>query len=307
VARLLAFPVVDAHLHWWDREACSYPWLSRGSPEPALGDHRALMRNFGFAEYSREIGRWLDVAAGVHVEAGCADALGEARWVAGEAERHRFPLAHVARVDLTRDDAEMEIERLAGLELTRGLRMRLNADPRIAGRSGIADEPVFRRHFGALAGKGLLFELSIYPPQAEEGVRLARDFPDTHIVLNHLGWPRFGEGLDSFESWRAAMRRLASCPNLTVKLSMLWPIERAWQVEVIRPFVLETMALFGPARVMFGSNFPIETVMGSTEHQLAALLTILRDLSRVELEGVFRTNAERVFSLSTDRLTGAEA
>jgi predicted TIM-barrel fold metal-dependent hydrolase len=294
---LLDFPVVDAHFHWWSREANSYPWLAPGSARPALGDHRPLMRNFTFEDYMRDVGSWVDVRGGVHVEAGCADPVGESIWIGQESERHHFPLVHVARVDLTHPEAADRVFTLAQMPHVRGVRMRLNADPRIAGRSGIADEPDFRRGFKAVAERRLIFELSIFPPQAQEGVGLAHDFPETGIVLNHLGWPRIAEGIDTFRSWKESMTALAACPNVSVKLSMLWPIDRSWRRDVIRPYVLEALAQFGTGRVMFGSNYPIELVMGSTEEQLTNLVDILRELSRYELQQVFRSNALRVFAL----------
>lgn len=295
--RLLDFPVIDAHLHWWSRVANPYPWLAEGSPRPALGDHRPLMRELRASQWREDVGSLLEVVGGVHVEAGCADPLAEARWVAEEGARAGLAVVHVARVDLLRADAPERIAELAALPHVRGVRMRLNADPRIAGRAGIADEPAFRRGFATLARHPLLFELSIFPGQAQEGVRLARTFPGTPIVLNHLGWPRIAEGLDTRGGWWAAMRALAACPSITVKLSMLFPIDRGWRTDAIRPFVLETLGLFGPERVMWGSNWPIETVMGRPGDQLAALLAVLEGLDRPALEAIFRATAARVFRL----------
>lgn len=296
--RLLDFPVVDAHFHLWDRAANGYPWLAPGSPRPALGDHAALMRSFTLADHRADVGAWLDVVAGVHVEAGCADPLAESRWVAGRCAAAGFPAVHVARVDLTAPDAGPRVDALAAVPGVRGVRMRLNADPRIAGRAGIADEPVFRQGFAAVARHGLSFALSLYPPQAGEGVRLARDFPETAFVVDHLGWPRIGEGLDTAEDWRRAMTAFAACPNVTLKLSMLWPIDRAWRRAAIEPFVLEALSVFGPDRVMFGSNYPVETVMGETGDQLATLVDILGGVGRAGLEAVFRGTAARVFGLA---------
>ncbi|MEQ9814110.1 MAG: amidohydrolase family protein [Azospirillaceae bacterium] len=299
-AYLLGFPVVDAHFHLWRRGENPYPWLADDSPAPALGDHRPLMRDFTLANHRSEIGRLVDLAGGVHVEAGCADPAAETAWIERVAAAAGFPLVHVARVDMTADDAGPSIRDLAQHDVVRGFRMRLNADPKIAGRGGIADEPDFRRAFAVLAETGRLFELSLYPPQAGEGERLARDFPDTALVLNHLGWPRIAAGHDSFAEWRDYMRRLAACPNVTVKLSMLFPIDRDWRTDAIRPFVEETLALFGAGRVMWGSNYPVETVMGAAEAQLTALLDCLDVLSDGELQAVFRTTAARVFALPID-------
>lgn len=296
--RLLDFPVVDAHFHLWDRAANPYPWLAEDSPRPALGDHRPLMRSFGLSDHRREIGRFLDVAGGIHVEAGCADPVAETRWIADAASSAGMPLAHVARVDLTDEQAPKRIAELSDEPIVRGVRMRLNADPRIAGRAGIADEPLFRCNFRAVADSALVFELSIFPSQYEEGGRLARDFPGTWFILNHLGWPRIAEGLDDFDTWRRAMGHLARHPNIAVKLSMLWPIDRGWRRNIVEPFIAETVDLFGTDRVLFGSNYPIEAVIGETEHQLSTVIDCLRDLTKPELEAVFRLNAARIFDLS---------
>ena len=296
--RLLDCPVVDAHFHLWDRSANPYPWLAEDSPRPTLGDHRPLMRSFSLSDHRREIGRFLDVVGGIHVEAGCADPAAETRWIAGMASSAGMPLVHVARVDLTDERAAKRIAGLKDEPVVRGVRMRLNADPKIAGRAGIADEPLFRRNFQAIADSGLVFELSIFPSQYEEGGRLARDFPQTRFVLNHLGWPRIAEGLDDFDSWRRAMAHLSRQPNIAVKLSMLWPIDRGWRREIVGPFIAETIDLFGAGRVLFGSNYPIEAVIGETEHQLTTLINCLDRLTKPEREAVFRLNAARLFDLS---------
>lgn len=296
--KLLDFPVVDAHFHLWDRSANPYPWLAEDSARPALGDHRPLMRSFGLSDHRREIGRFLDVVGGVHVEAGCADPTAEARWIADVASSAGMPLVHVARVDLTQPQAQTDLAVLKREPIVRGVRMRLNADPRIAGRAGIADEPLFRRNFQAVADSGLVFELSIFPSQREEGGRLAADFPQTRFVLNHLGWPRIAEGWDDFDSWRLAMGHLAHHANITVKLSMLWPIDRGWRRDLVEPFIAETIDLFGTDRVLFGSNYPIEAAIGDTEHQLTTLVDCLAQFTNPEREAIFRLNAARVFGLS---------
>lgn len=296
--RLLDFPVVDAHFHLWDRAANPYPWLAEDSPRPTLGDHRPLMRSFSLSDHRREIGRFLDVAGGVHVEAGCADPAAETRWIADLASSADISIVHVARVDLTDERAPDLIAELTDEPIVRGVRMRLNADPKIAGRAGIADEPLFRHNFQAVADSDLVFELSIFPSQCEEGGRLAADFPQTWFVLNHLGWPRIGEGLDDFDGWRRAMGHLARHSNIAVKLSMLWPIDRGWCREIVEPFIAKTIDLFGIDRVLFGSNYPIEAAIGETEHQLTTLLDCLDQLTRPECEAIFRLNAARIFGLS---------
>ncbi|MFC7705406.1 amidohydrolase family protein [Plastorhodobacter daqingensis] len=297
--RLLAFPVADSHFHLWDPEMLPYPWLSADARPPSFGDTGALRRPFARKDYLAAFDGVLDLCAGVHVEAGCADPLGEAQWVSTQA-RADFVIGHVAQIDLRAKGGE-ELARWEGRVPPVGFRMRLNADRAINASGEPPDSDHFTSVLAMLNARRAVFDLSIFPEQGDAAARLAARWPEIRFVLNHLGWPRIASGRDSFATWRNMMRQLSVVPNVVVKVSMLWPIDPAWRPEIIRPFLREALELFGPERLAWGSNFPIETCFGTIEHQLESLLEVLCDLPGPALEQIFRITTCQTYGLAFNR------
>ena len=137
-------------------------------------------------------------------------------------------------------------------------------------------DPKVREGFAQLAPRGLTFDAFMYHPQLGDLVDLARAFPQTPIVLNHVGGPiglgRYTGKRDAvFSDWSRKIRELAACPNVHVKLGGLGmkvfgfdvhegelppgseQLAAAW-----RPYVETCITAFGADRAMFESNFPVD-------------------------------------------------
>ena len=87
-------------------------------------------------------------------------------------------------------------------------------------------DETFRRGFAHLAGAGLTYDAWLYHPQIPDFTDLARAFPETLMVLDHVGGPLGigpyrGRGDSVFAEWKASMTDLATCPNVRVKLGGL--------------------------------------------------------------------------------------
>ena len=87
-------------------------------------------------------------------------------------------------------------------------------------------DPRVREGFARLAPLGLSFDAWIYHTQLGELVDLARAFPETQIVLDHVGGaiglgPYAGKRDEVFAEWSGQIRELAACPNLHIKLGGL--------------------------------------------------------------------------------------
>lgn len=134
---------------------------------------------------------------------------------------------------------------------------------------------VFREGFAELACRGLSFDAWLLQPQLGEVLDLARAFPDTTIILDHLGGPmaigRFSDRAASFAAWRSAMADLAGSANVRVKLGGLnmgmagvdalgqdRPFTSDQMVAAQRDYILTAIDLFGPSRCMFESNAPVD-------------------------------------------------
>ncbi len=165
----------------------------------------------------------------------------------------------------------------------RGIRFIASSDPDQAQWGATAVRPQgllldkrVRAGFAQLAPLGLTFDAWVYHPQLGDLVDLARAYPATPIVLNHVGGPiglgRYKDKRDLvFADWSARIRELAACPNVQVKLGGLGmrmfgfnlhdgelPPGSEQLATLWRPYIETCIAAFGPARSMFESNFPVD-------------------------------------------------
>jgi predicted TIM-barrel fold metal-dependent hydrolase len=145
----------------------------------------------------------------------------------------------------------------------------------------------WRQGYARLAPLGLHFELQAPWGQLEEAARLAADFPETTIVLNHTGLPY----VDQLGGWRGAMASLAARPNVAVKISGLGNVEHKREV------VLAAIELFGTERAMFASNFPVERLRHTFAEIFSEFDSITRGFSEAERRALFHGNAVRIYRM----------
>jgi predicted TIM-barrel fold metal-dependent hydrolase len=91
----------------------------------------------------------------------------------------------------------------------------------------LMSDPDFRKGFAELGPRNLSFDAMIYHHQIPEVIDLARTYPDTTIILNHIGGllaktrTYLAKEKETTDIWRASMAELAKCPNVFVKLGGL--------------------------------------------------------------------------------------
>jgi len=299
-----ALSIVDAHMHLWDLEKLPYPWLTPPRPVGIAGDVSPIAKSYLLDDYFRDVGTEgarFGVTKVVHVEAGAdpVAALAETRWLQSIANTRQFPQAIVAHVELHSPRAEALLAEHAGNGNVRGVRQILNwhADPAktYTPRDLLADAG-WHKGFALLRNYRLSFDLQIYPSQMQAAARLASRYPDTPIILNHDGMPadRDAAGL---EVWRSGMKALARQPNVAVKISGLAMLDWRWTVDSIRPFVLQTLELFGTERCLFASNFPVDRLFGSFAQTYIAYEALVAGCSADEKRRLFAANAERIYRI----------
>jgi predicted TIM-barrel fold metal-dependent hydrolase len=176
-------------------------------------------------------------------------------------------------------------------------------------------EPEFRKGFAELAKLQLTYDAYNYHTQTRYLVDLARAFPDTTIVFNHLGsplgvGPYAGRREEIFAQWKRDLSELASCRNVVAKLggmAMPW-VGFGWEdreqpptsdelVASQKPYLLHAIEAFGPERCMFESNFPVEKICVSYRVVWNAFKKMVTDFSEDEKDAMFRGTASRVYRL----------
>ncbi|MBL8697882.1 MAG: amidohydrolase family protein [Alphaproteobacteria bacterium] len=295
-------PIVDAHHHVWDPDANYIPWLCDEPPIPfRYGDYRSLRRPYMPDDFRRDWGRHR-VVKSVYIETEWdpRDPIGETRWIDAVARRHGLPHAVIAQAWLDRADVAEVLAGQAAFPIVRGIRHKPKASPRREdarrGAPGSMDDPRWRDGYALLARNGLHFELQTPWWHLEAAAALARDFPATMIVLNHTGLPsdRSAEGL---AGWRAAMTTLAREPNVAVKISGIGLPGRPWTPENNGPIIRDTIAIFGAARCMFASNFPVDGLAGSFDDIFSGFKRVTSDLPPETRRALFHDNAVRIYRL----------
>lgn len=297
-------PVVDAHHHLWDLQRNHHPWLQEEAPIPfRYGDYAAIRRDYLPADYLRDAAGQ-NVVRSVYVEAEWdpRDPVGETRWLHEVAERHGFPHAMVAQAWLDRDDAAEVLVQQAAFPLVRSVRHkpRAAASPGEvqAGAPGSMGCPRWRAGYALLARHGLSFDLQTPWWHLAEAAALARDFPETTLILNHTGLPadRSPAGL---EGWREAMRTLAAEPNTAVKISGLGLADATWPVAQNRELVQETLGIFGTARCMVASNYPVDSLVAGYDTIFGETFRpALAHLPEGEQRAVLHDNAVRIYRIA---------
>lgn len=192
-------------------------------------------------------------------------------------------------------------------------------DPKIFG-AGIGAPHVlldakFRAGFSCLHRLGLSFDALVLEPQLPDLIDLARAFPQTQIVLNHVGCPvgvgRYaGKREERFSIWRQNMRTLATCKNVAVKLGGLGnpfggfkslmsmsPAASEQLAEEWRPYIETCIEAFGADRCMFESNFPVDSAAGSYVVVWNAFKRITAGASKEEKRALFSVTATRIYRL----------
>lgn len=292
-------PIIDAHHHFWELGHGHYPWLEDHVVPFRYGDYSAIRRSYLVDDFRRDHGRHRIVKS-VHMEAEWdpRDPVAETRWLHALHDRTGWPHAMVGQAWFARDDIAAVLSGHAAFPLIRSVRQKPAAAPSpaafVPGAPGSMADPAFRAGYRLLAKHGLHYDLQTPWWHLGEAADLARDFPDTLIVLNHTGLPadRSAEGL---AGWRQAMAAFAVEPNTAVKISGIGVPGHAWTVELQRSVVLDTIGMFGPDRCMVASNFPVDSLCADYDTIFSGFTAITAGLSPAARRAVFHDTAARVY------------
>jgi len=284
-------PVIDAHHHFWQRsQPFDYRWLDAPGNEAIAGDFLPadLLPHLKAAGVDRTV-----LVQTQHT-------LDENRWALSLAAEHDFIAGVVGWIDLASADCEQQL-----LEFKR--------QPKFVGVRHITqDEPDddFIVRPDVLAGLKVLekhqvpFDLLFYVKHLKHAVTVAQQVPDLPLVIDHLAKPKIRQ--QSFDDWRPAFEAAAACPNMFCKLSgMVTEADHAnWCVKDLKPYVETALDLFGPARLMFGSDWPVCELAGSYEQVSDALKATLGPLSPSESAAIFGETARAFYQLDVARSSG---
>lgn len=292
-------PVIDAHHHIWELKRI--PWL-QGPIQPRIfGEYSGLKRDYLGEEFRRDLApHGVTKTVYIQINVNPGDEVDETRWVQAVADRYDVMQGIVAFANLSDPKVGEVLDRHMESKNVRGIRQQIhwheNAQYRFAPRPDVMNDAAFRAGMKELEKRGLTFDLQVFPSQMADAAKLVRDFPGVKFVLLHAGMLE-DRSPAGWEQWRKGMRELAKCPNLWVKLSGLGTFVRTCSVLLWKPVIEETIGIFGPARCIYGSNYPIESLWTSYANIFDTTQACLSGLSVEEKRLVFHDNAAAFYRI----------
>jgi len=268
--------VIDAHVHLWrpGLNDCTWP----GPDLPTL--HRDVLPDELWGEIAGT-----DVSRVILVQSQESEA--DTRWLLDLARADERIAGVIGWVDLTAADARARIDRLAERGRLLGLR------PMVQDRADDwYDDPALDAGLAHLARSGLVLEALVRPHHLAALERCALRHPDLCIVIDHAAKPVMSEANDA---WVDVMTRLAALPQVTCKVSGLVTEAAEGEMTTMLPVIDTLRALFGPERLIWGSDWPVVTLRQSYRawHDLAA-----GAIPAAERAAVFGGNASRIYGVA---------
>ncbi|MEO8061602.1 MAG: amidohydrolase family protein [Pseudomonadota bacterium] len=276
---------IDSHVHFWRFAAADYPWMSE--------DMRALRRNCLTTD-AHALFQQADIDGCVAVQARMSEA--ETDFLLELAAMYPWIAAVVGWVDLANDRLAQHLERWRDAKCLAGFRHILQNDPAAGDLVASAD---FRRGVSLLQQRALIYELLISAEQLPHMAEFCRTLDSHWLVLDHLGKPDIRNR--QFDSWLRDVKPLAELPHVVCKLSGIVTeandASGAFEETHIRRYLDAALELFGARRLMFGSDWPVCTLVASHAETTAIIERWCSRLSASERDWLWRNTAAAVYGL----------
>ncbi|MDQ2077218.1 amidohydrolase [Marinimicrobium sp. ABcell2] len=273
--------IIDAHQHCWELSRPECQW-----PTPEL---EAIYRDFDVSELEAQA-RPLGVVGSVLVQSQPSDA--DTDYLLAVADQHEFVRGVVGWVDLKAPNAAERIERLARHPKLKGLRPMLQA----LSEDDWIDDPALAPAVDAMIANNLSFDALVYTRHLPFLGRFAARFPRLTIILDHAAKPPIAEG--TWQPWRDEIAAIAARRNIYCKLSGLVTEAAPDQgLTELKPWVEELLTLFGPSRLLWGSDWPVVNLEGGYRRWLRLTEPLLASLSEHERSDIMHGTARRVYRI----------
>lgn len=275
--------VIDSHHHFWRYNPREYGWISESM--------QVLRRDFLPPDLQKVL-----TTAGVDgvVSVQARQSLGETEWLLELADKQDFIRGVVGWVPLCSADLRGHLERLIARRKLKSVRHVLQdeADDQFMLR------PEFDRGIAALKDFGLRYDILIFERHLPHAITLVDRHPEITFIIDHIAKPRIRENILS--PWRENLAELARRENVYCKLSGLATEadHRSWTQAQLRPYMETALEVFGPRRLMFGSDWPVCLLACGYERWFDIVSGFASRLSGSERERLSGGTAVEAYGLS---------
>ncbi len=273
---------IDAHQHFWKLARGDYGWLN-----PKL---ETIFRDFLPEDIEPFLSRH-NISGTILVQA--APTVAETEFLLKLAEKIPFIKGVVGWVDFESPNSAEEIFRLAENSSLVGLRpmiQDIDDDNWILNKRL---EPAIR----ALIAADLTFDALTLPRHLVNLLQLLTEHNGMRVVIDHGSKPQIK--CRQYSDWAMNMKKLASETNAFCKLSGLVTEAGAdWTIDDLRPYVNHLLDVFGPRRLIWGSDWPVCTLAASYDNWVEVTHKLLENLTDKDRQAILGDNARIAYNLA---------
>ena len=272
---------VDSHHHFWNYDPVEFDWIDDSM--------RTIRRSFLPNDLQVEISQ-AGIDAVISVQA--RQILEETDFLLEQANANDFIKGVVGWVPLANANITEVLDRYKSADKLKAVRHVVQGEP-----DDFLDGEAFNRGIQALQAQGLVYDVLIFEHQLEEAIRFIDRHPNQIFVLDHIAKPQIK--IDQLDPWQANIRELAKRDNVSCKLSgMVTEADfENWTEHQLRPYLDTVLAAFGPARLMFGSDWPVCLVASDYERWYDLICEYIQPLSSDEQAAIMSDTAMRAYKL----------
>ena len=273
---------VDAHHHVWTLARGDYGWLTP--------DLAPIYRDYSLKDLAPQLAS-AGVTSTVLVQA--APTVAETKFLLDVAQRSDGVVKGVVGwVDMAAGDAIPTLTRFARLGVLKSVRPMLqdmNDDAWIL-RADVG------RTLAALPRIGLRFDALIRPAQLPALLTMLDRNPDLAVVIDHAAKPDIANG--EWEPWARLMRTAAGNPRLRCKVSgLVTEAGTGWTIDQLRRYFDYLCEVFGPQRLMWGSDWPVLELVATYKSWYAATVALTSGWSAADRSALMGGTARRFYGL----------
>ena len=272
---------IDAHQHFWNYDSERFDWIN--------DDMAALRRNF-LPEDLYPILQASQIDGCIAVQA--EEHLRETAFLLELCEDHPWVLGVVGWAELAQDNLDEILDQWSNYSKLLGFREVLQSkEPEYMLRKE------FIRGIHKLGQRGYTYDLLTYPNQLPAALQLVDACPNQFFVIDHLSKPDIKAG--DWKAWKKSLQPFSERELVYAKVSGMvteadW---KKWSPADLFPYLEITLELFGPKRLLFGSDWPVCLVAGQYKEVLGVIESFADKLSAHEKEALFGGTAKEFYKI----------
>lgn len=279
---------IDSHQHFWKYDPVKDSWIGEGM--------EVIMNDFSPQDVLPMLQR-NNFDGCIAVQADQSEV--ETAYLLDLADKNPFIKGVVGWVDLRADNIAERLAHFSQFPKLKGFRHIVQAEPDI----DFLLRPDFCRGISLLREYNFTFDILIYPKHLPVAIEFVKRYPDHTFILDHLAKP-FIKG-QVINQWKQEMLPFKQLANVSCKMAGLvteadW---KDWQIDDFRQYIDVVLEIFGPERLMFGSDWPVCTLAASFDQVVKVLEHSTSFLGPEARKKLWGENCNRIYNLKNDTVS----